>query len=115
MKKVELFELILGQCKKDPDPVYKILICRIRPKTFRIHYPDCGSLLDLIENVLPMFWFVLGDLSDGPDAAGDHQRWGSHALLVGTIFPLNAKSMRNSVLPNVFICQIFALCERFCP
>jgi len=34
-----MFELILGQCQWDPDPVKKILIGRIRPKMDRICNP----------------------------------------------------------------------------
>ena len=42
MKKMFLFELILGECQLDPDPVFKIMICwiRIRPKMDRIRNPD---------------------------------------------------------------------------
>ena len=36
-----MFELILGKCQQDPDPVFRILISwiRIRPKMDRIHNP----------------------------------------------------------------------------
>ena len=45
VKKILMFELILGKCQKDPDPegnpVYKIQIfwIRIRPKMDRIRNP----------------------------------------------------------------------------
>ena len=42
MNKNVMFELILGECQWDPDPVLQILICciRIRPKMDRIRNPD---------------------------------------------------------------------------
>ena len=42
IKKVYMFELILSECKKDPDPVVKNLMFRIRfrPKMDRICNPD---------------------------------------------------------------------------
>ena len=39
MKKVYMFELTLGERKQDPDPVFNILIFRIRPKMVRICNP----------------------------------------------------------------------------
>ena len=39
MEKIYIFEWILGDCKQDPDPVFKVLICRIRPKMDRIRNP----------------------------------------------------------------------------
>jgi len=38
-----MFELILGECQLGPDLVFKILICRIRPKIDRIRNRDPGS------------------------------------------------------------------------
>ena len=41
VKKIQMFELILGKYQQDPDPVFKFMICwiRIRPKTDRIRNP----------------------------------------------------------------------------
>ena len=46
-----MFELILGECKQDPDPVFQILICRIRirPQMVQILNPVCfAEFLDII-------------------------------------------------------------------
>ena len=40
VKKNFMFELILGKCQKDPDPLLKILICWIRMKMGRIRNPE---------------------------------------------------------------------------
>ena len=40
VEKNQLFELILGECHLDPDPVFKIWICLIRTKMDRIRNPD---------------------------------------------------------------------------
>ena len=58
VKKILMFELILGKWQQDLDPVFKILICwirsRIRPKMDRIRNPVKRHFQKNENNLVPV-------------------------------------------------------------